>query len=293
MSLLDPKLKQRLGRSRLRPLRAEPSGGIGERRSKRLGPGMEFADHRPYQFGDDIRFLDPHVHARLGEHYVKLFSLQQSLEVTVLLDASASMAFGTPQKYRFAAALAASLTYVCLCGGDAVTVATLVDDDVAWFPRLTGVQRSEELFRWLEHRRPRGSTGLAAAARSVADRLQSGGVAIVLSDWLTDEFEAALRLFEAAGQEVVGVHVLAPEEVEPEGLAAGAVSLYDAERNDGPLAMTFDAFTLDRYRTELTRFRAELTESLRRRGGRYFPVRSDQRLERVLLRDWRAAGLLW
>lgn len=293
MALLDPKLKQRLVRTRLRVLRAEPTSGVGDRRSRQLGPGMEFADHRPYQFGDDIRFLDPHVFARLGEPYIKLFSLQQALEVTLLLDASASMGFGTPQKLRFAAGLTAALAYVSLCGGDAVTVTALADEGVARFPRLTGVQRMEELLGWLEQRRPGGTTGLESAARAVAGRLRPGGLVIVLSDWLTRESEVALRLFEAASQEVVGVQVLAPEEVEPERLAAGAVSLLDAEREGDALPMTFDGPTLDRYRDELRSFQAELAEALRRRGGRYLAVRSDQPLERVLLRDWRAAGLLW
>lgn len=293
MGLLEPKLRQRLGRARLRVLRAEPTGGVGDRRSRQLGPGMEFADHRPYQFGDDIRFLDPHVFARLGEHYVKLFSLQQSLEVTLLLDASASMGFGNPEKLGFAASLAAALAYVSLCGGDAVSVAALAGDGVARFPRLTGVQRSEELFGWLERRRPHGSTGLASAARSLAGSLRGGGLVIVLSDWLTDETETALRLFEAAGQEVVGIQVLSPEELEPERLAAGAVSLYDAEREGEAVQLTFDETSLHRYRDELRSFQSELAEALRSRGGRYLAVRSDQQLERVLLRDWRGAGLLW
>lgn len=277
----------------MRVQRAEPFSGIGERRSKKHGSGMEFADHRPYQFGDDIRHLDSHAYSRLRQHHVKLFSLHQSLEITLLVDASASMGFGNPQKYRFAASLAAALSYVGLSGGDAVTVGTLAGGEVAWFYRLTGVQRTRELFRWLEQRRPEGATDLASSARAAAERLPPSGLAVLLSDWLGGGHDAVVRLLEAAGQEVVGVQVLAPEELEPELLGAGAVRLYDGETGEGPLEMALDRGAFDRYRAELGELRAELSRTLTRRGGRYLAVRSDQRLSRVLLHDWRSSGFLW
>jgi len=277
----------------MRVQHAEPFSGIGDRRSKKHGSGMEFADHRPYQFGDDIRHLDSHAYSRLRQHHVKLFSLHQSLEITLLIDTSASMAFGTPEKYRFAASLGAALSYIGLAGGDAVTVGTLAEGRVAWFYRLTGVQRSAELFRWLERKRASGSTDLVGAVRAAAGSLPPSGLVVLMSDWLGGDNDAVVRLLEAAGQEVVGVQVLAPEELEPELLGAGAARLYDAETGEGPLAMSLDRSVFERYRSELGALREDLSRALTRRGGRYFAVRSDQHLSRVLLHDWRAAGFLW
>jgi len=292
VTLLDPHLQQRLARVRIRTQHAQPFRGIGDRRSRKQGPGMEFADHRPYQFGDDIRYLDQHAYSRLRQHHVKLFSLHQSLEITVLLDASASMGFGQPEKYTFAASLAAALTYIGLAGGDAVTVGTLSDGSVSWFHRLTGVQRSRELFSWLQKRRPTGATRLADAARASANRLPVSGLVIVLSDWLDVDFDAVVRLLAAAGQEVVGVQVLAPEEMEPERLGMGAARLIDAEDGDALLEMPLDPSVFESYRRELEAVRFELAQALTRRGGRYLLARSDERLARVLLHDWRSKGFL-
>lgn len=253
---------------------------------------MEFADHRPYQFGDDIRYLDPYAYSRLRQHHVKLFSLDQSLEITVLLDASGSMGFGTPQKYAFAASLVAALAYVGLTSGDAVTVGLLADGGVSSFPRLGGPQRAQELFGWLEQRRPAGATQLADAVRVAAGRVPQSGLTVVVSDWLDVEAASAVRLLEAAGQEVVGVQVLAPEEEEPERLGAGAARLYDGEGGSGAVEIALDRDAFVRYRRELSAFRLEIGQALTRRGGRFFAVRSDDSLARLLLHDWRAAGFL-
>lgn len=293
MTLLDPHLQQRLGRLRIRLQHAEPFSGIGDRRSRRHGAGMEFADHRPYQFGDDIRYLDSHVYSRLKQHHVKLYSLHQSIEITMLLDASGSMKFGEPEKYRFAASLVAALSYVGLSGGDAVTVGVLADGRVSWFHRLGGLQRAGELFNWLEHRHPAGDTRLVDSVRSAAGRLPQSGLVVVVSDWMDDDADGVVRLLEAAGQEVAGVQVLAPEEEDPELLGVGAAHLFDAEGGDSPLDVALDRDVFERYRSELASAREQLAQTLARRGGRYFGVRSDAALTRVLLHDWRSAGFLW
>lgn len=293
MSLLDPHLRQRLGRLRLRVQNAEPLQGMGDRRSRKHGSGMEFADHRPYQFGDDIRHLDPYAFARFQQHHVKLFSVHQSLEVTLLLDVSASMGFGTPEKYRLAASLTGALAYVGVAGGDAIRVGLLADGAVSWFHRLTGVQRTAELFAWLERRRPFGATDLVGAVKAAAERLPPSGVTVLLSDFLGADNEVATRLLEAAGQELVGVHVLSPEELEPGLLGTGAARLYDGETGAGPLEVSLDRGTLARYRVELAALCEEVTRAFMRRGGRYLRVCSDEELARVLLHDWRSAGFLW
>lgn len=272
---------------------AEPFSGIGDRRSRKHGAGMEFADHRPYQFGDDIRYLDSHAYSRLRQHHVKLFSLHQSIEITILLDASASMGFGEPRKYDVAASLVAALAYVGLSGGDAVTVGLVADGKVSWFHRLGGLQRTRELFSWLEHRRPAGATRMGDAVRAAAGRLPQSGLVVVVSDWMDEGAETVASLLEAAGQELVGVQVLAPEEEDPALLGVGAAQLFDAEGDGSPLDVALDRDVFERYRQELESVRADLAQTLSRRGGRYLGVRSDTALARVLLHDWRSAGFLW
>ncbi len=291
MSLLSPTLQRRLGRLHLRAAHADASRGTGERRSRLRGAGIEFADHRLYQPGDDIRYLDPHAYARLRQHHIKLYSVYQALEVTIVRDASASMDVGSPTKHDVAGRLAAALAYTALAGGDTVAVATVHAADVAWSGRLQGVQRTPELFARIEGERPAGTTALGAAARRVAGRLPVAGLVIVISDWLAPDSGDAVRALAGAGHEVVGVQLLAPEELEPERLGHGPTRLVDTETGERvDLALTAQAFR--RYRDELEAERTALARSLTRRGGRLLTVRSDQDLERVLLHDWRSARFL-
>ena len=72
---------------------------------------MEFADHRRYQPGDDLRHLDTHLHRRTGEHYVRQYEVHRQLPVTIIIDGSASMNFGNPTKFAFACGLASALAF--------------------------------------------------------------------------------------------------------------------------------------------------------------------------------------
>src|SRR5258706_14510119 len=89
-----------LMRSRLAARHAHATIGIGERRSRAKGSGMEFVDHREYQPGDDVRHLDPHLYARTGGYFVPQNSVPRQLASTIILDGSAPMHFGTPPKFR-------------------------------------------------------------------------------------------------------------------------------------------------------------------------------------------------
>lgn len=291
MSLLQPSVLQRLARRRLLVQRALASSGVGERRSRAKGVGIEFADHRPYQLGDDIRHLDRHVFARLGEHHVRQFSLYQQLSVTILLDASASMRFGQPDKFGFAKAVAAGLAYVALAGGDRVLVGAFSGDRLTWFSPLHGVNRAASLFNWLEQLEPHQTTNLPRVARLAVNRLRSGGLLVVVSDWVTPDLEAALSTFDLARQELVGVQVLAPEEEEPGLLGAGELRLVDAETGN-EVDLSLEPALIERYREDLETWSREVRDAVRAHRGRFLRVRSDNDVERVLTHDWRKEGLI-
>src|SRR5436190_1997510 len=84
----------------------------GERRSKRRGQSTEFADYRPYVSGDDIRFLDWNIYGRLDRLFLKLFLEEEDLWVNILIDRSASMRYGDPEKLLYAKRVAAALSYI-------------------------------------------------------------------------------------------------------------------------------------------------------------------------------------
>lgn len=194
---------------------------------------MEFADHREYYAGDDLRHLDPHAYARLGRPYLKRFAADRALDVAILVDVSASMDYGQPSKLQVASRLAAALAYVAVSSGDRVRIASFGGgDEVRWRPAITSARHVSAVVENLEepHAHTRAESDLAAVARKVRAMLSSSGMTVVLSDWWTPAPEAAIRAFARSGREAVAVQILAPEEEDPRLLADGPARLTDAER---------------------------------------------------------------
>lgn len=290
MTLLPPTLLQKLGRARLQTRHAVASTGIGERRSRAKGAGIEFEDYRPYQPGDNIRYLDRSVYMRSGQHYVKQFTAYRQLPVTILLDASTSMAYGVPQKFAVAKRMVAGLAYVGLAGGDQVLVGAF-GKGMVWHVRLQGARRLASLHGWLEQLTPEGVMSPADALRQAAPRFLSEGLTILISDWLTDGMDEVLATLHGARQEVVGIHLLSPEEVEPGRLGAGEVRFIDSESGQ-EIEASMDPALYQRYHQELEAWSSGLREQLHTRQGRYLRVRSDDDFEDLFLRRWRQEGLI-
>lgn len=289
MTPLPAGLLQQLGRRKLVVRRANPTLGVGERRSKSLGPGMEFAQHRPYQPGDDIRHLDPYLQARLGQPFIKQYALYQQLSVTVVLDASGSM--GLDAKFDYASQVAAGLAYTALAGGDQVTLATFAQGRLNWSNTLRGVNGYPTVAAWLTRQKATGTTGFEHLARMLAPRVRKGGLLLVVSDFMADSALASLEGLQALGLEVVGVQILSAQEWEPEQLGSGGVRLADAETAEA-LELTLDPATLEAYRDLLREWNQTLRERLLRAQGLYFATRPDYSLETLFLRDFQMGGLL-
>src|SRR3954467_8005528 len=127
-NLLTPDLLRRLEQLQLLARRRAKSSSKGERRSKARGQSVEFADYRNYVAGDDFRYLDWNLYGRLERLFLKLYEEERELPVRIFLDASESMAFGTPKKFDFARQVGAAIGYVALCGFDRVTVFAFPDN---------------------------------------------------------------------------------------------------------------------------------------------------------------------
>ncbi len=287
----SPVLLQRLSRTKLLTRRAVASVGVGERRSRSKGPGMEFADHREYEAGDDMRYLDPYLHARFGEHYIRQYEVYQQLPIAIVIDGSRSMDYGTPTKFAFAKGLAATLGFIGLAGGDRVELGVWSNDKLHWSSRFHGASRAGRLFDWLEDQQPNGATSFGRALHMVVRHLSGRGLLILISDWWADGLENDLRTVIAAEQEIWALHVVAPEETEPGVLGEGEVRLIDAESGQ-EVELALDQPTLDRYHRAFTAWCEQLRELATGARGRYNLVRTDAKLERLLLQDWRRAGMI-
>jgi len=287
----SPVILGKLSRSKLLTRWAVASTGIGERRSRAKGSGMEFADHREYQPGDDIRHLDPHIYARFGQNYIRQFEVYKQLPVTILIDASRSMDFGEPNKFEYAKKLGALLGFVGLTGSDQVQFAIGTGGKVHRSPRYHGVMRAQQMFEWLDSQKTEPSGDFGDTLRAVTMSLVGRGLLIILSDWWEEDLEAELGILVATGQEVWGIQVVAPEEVEPGLFGEGEVRFVDVESGH-EVELAVDRTTLDRYRRSFNAWRDQIQSVLSRSHGRYLLVPTNVDPERLVHEEWRRMGMV-
>lgn len=273
---------ERLGVLMKQPVRGGLKGG---RRSVKRGQSVEFADYRDYALGDDLRQLDWNVFARLERLFVKLFVEEEDVTITFLVDASPSMAFGRPQKLLFAKRAAAALGYIALSGEDRVVVAALAGRLAR---RQAGLRGSGRVFRLLANlsaiEPAEGPTDLLASARHAAAMLRGRGVVVLISDLLDPAADRVIRELAAAGSELIVLHTLSPEELDP--ALEGDLRLVDSESGDG-VDVTVDLGTLDAYRARLAAWQEGLAELARRRRASYVPLSTDVPLADLVFAELR------
>lgn len=290
--LLPPRLRTLLARTKLRLNTALPFGGTGDRASRAKGSGLEFAEHRPYQPGDELKHVDPHLEARLGEPFIRQYSVDQQLPVTILLDRSASMEHGHPAKFRFAQELAAALGYLALAGNDRVRLAAYAGKRLLVSPLFSGVRNIEPLCAWLVSLTAGGTAELAGAVDEVMERLPRNGLVIVISDWLAQDVGRLPTMLWRPARDVLAVHVHAPDERDPALLATGGdLNLVDAETGE-EMDVSLSGPALDEYRLAWLSWRDSLREELLSQRSFYVSASSDTALETMLLADWMKAGLV-
>lgn len=291
MSLLNPALRQRLTRARLVAGTVSATGGVGERRSRMKGEGIEFEDHREYQPGDDMRRLDPHLYARFGEAYVRQYNVGQQLTVTLLVDLSASMAFGAPSKLAFATAVATGLSVTALAGSDTIQAAFLHGTAGTWLPRMSGLGRLEQMERWLATAQASGPTLLASSVEAISENLTGQGICVLISDLWSDDLSGALDTLDRVRQSLIVIHVLAAEELEPGRLGSGPMQLADSETGEES-EVTLGPAQVAAYKQLLEQWIEEARQQVLRRGGAFVTLASDTPIDDVFMRVLPSLGVL-
>lgn len=253
----------------------------GERRSGAKGAGLEFAGHRPYQEGDDLRHLDTRVYARLRQPFMREFLADRQLRVAILVDTSESMNFGTPSKRQTALMLAGVLAYAGLASGDLIEIGMAQGDSINWSDTMQGASRAEALFRWIETDRPGSRSNFAMQVQAATPRLRNANVVIAISDWWIESPETDLRsLFSLPGH-VYAVQVVTRNEEDPAQIGSGPLRLTDSE-TDALLDIALDRSVLADYARILDAHRAALQGHLQRADGQFAVVRNDMRDEDFL-----------
>jgi uncharacterized protein (DUF58 family) len=246
-------------------------GGIkGQRRSVKWGQSVEFKDYRDYALGDDLRALDWNIYARLDRLFVKLFVEEEDVTVHVLLDGSASMEGGAPDKLLFAKRAAAALAYVGLASYDRVQLAVLQKGVARRFPAIRGSGRIFQVLADLSSVKPAaGPTDLAAAVRHYAAQITQRGPLLLISDLLDPNVERAISELAGTRCEVAVLHTLSSDELDPP--LEGDLRLVDRETGES-VDITADLFTLDDYRARLAQWQASLDEFCTKRRVAYVPT---------------------
>jgi uncharacterized protein (DUF58 family) len=261
-----------------------------DRRSKKKGSGVEFADHRDYVPGDDFRYVDWSVYQRFARLLVRLYEEEEDLSIYFLIDASASMGFGPGRKLDQARRLAAALAYVGLSNLDRVTVVSLADRVVSRMPTTRGKGRIFKVLEFLEKIEPGGPTDLADALRTFVAQHKRRGLAVLISDLYDPAgFEAGINVLRYNKFEPYVLHVVDPSETHPE--LHGDVVIYDCETGE-EREVTVTEPLLRRMQQAVLDYGRQIEHFCTSRQVPYFSADVDTPFEELVLSLFRRGGFL-
>ena len=254
-------------------MRGRAQGGAGgSRRSRQTGSSAEFSDYREYVPGDDIRRLDWNAYARFDKLFLKLFMEEQESLVTVLLDASASMA----AKWASARSAAEAVGYLALTGGDRLNIQVLKNGRALRSPQLSGRAAFPRLTGFLDTCAPDGNEGTLTEAVKHTEGLKKGLCFLITDGYTEDALKEALDYLRYLKQETAVIQVLSGEELRPD--YAGAVRLTDSESGE-KLDLLADRAALDAYQDALTDFLKSVRENCASREAPYMLLDSEKSFE--------------
>jgi uncharacterized protein (DUF58 family) len=266
----------------------------GEYSSAFRGRGVEFAEVREYQPGDDIRTIDWNVTARLGSAYVKRYLEERELSVLFVVDLSASGGFGSRRRTKgeLGAEVAAVLALAAVRNNDRVGAVFFTDRVEYRLEAAKGRRHALRLISDLLTFRPRGTgTDLAHALVELEPSLRRRAIIFILSDFMTTGYEAVLGRL-ARRHDVVGLHLIDPRERELP--AGGIVTLWDPESDAWRRIDTGDARVRDHFTRRTEAFDRGLERGLRERGADLLRLETGQPYAEPLLTFFRRRErMLW
>lgn len=288
--LLDPTFMAKLDQLDVMSRKMLAGKMKGERRSKRRGQSVEFADYRNYVIGDDLRFIDWNIYARLDRLFLKLFLEEEDLSLYILLDVSKSCDFGNPAKAFYMKQVAAALGYIGLVNYNRVHLAAMADGIVADTGALRGRRRVSQMIDFVQKLKPEGSSNLADACKKFALSHRHKGVCVVLSDFFDKGgYEAGLRYVASGKYDLFCVQCLAPQEIEPD--LQGDLKLRDIE-DDDMAEVSVTPSLIKQYKANLNAYCLSLKDYITRRGGTYLFTSTAVPFDTLVLNYLRERGLL-
>lgn len=288
--LLSPEFLAQLERLELVTRKVFRGRMKGERRSKRKGQSVEFADFRNYVPGDDLRFIDWNTYARLDRLFLKMFLEEEDLHFYALIDTSLSMDFGEPTKLWYAKQLAAALGFIGLVRADRVRIETLNQPARMQAPVLRGRASIWRMLAYLDAIEASGQTSLTEGVRNFCLRNSGKGIVVLISDLMDKNgYQDALRYLVAQRMDAYIIQVFSQEELEPD--VKGDLRLIDVE-DDDVAEVTISAPLLKRYKETLNAFVAGAREFCNRRGMSYILAHNQLPVEQLVINYLRERGLV-
>ena len=262
----------------------------GERRSKRIGAGLEFVDHRRYSPGDDFKHIDWNVYARMGRLLLRLYEEEEDLSVHPLVDSSSSMAVGDGAKFDYARKLAAALAYITLSSLDRVSVLPF---SASLGQRLVPARGKGQIFGvldFLSGLAPGGPTSMTDACKAFVHQNKRRGLAVVISDFYAqDGYADGLNYLRYHRFEPFVIHLTDEREETPD--LRGDILLVDCETGL-PQEVTVTPRMLSRYRAAHAAWCDELESFCKERHTAYFRTPVQTPFDELMLRIFRAGGFL-
>jgi len=288
--LFDDDFQRKLDYLALVSKRAFAGRMRAERRTKKTGAGVEFADHREYQPGDDFRYLDWNVYQRFDRLLLRLFEEEEDLAIYFIVDASTSMGFGDARKFRYAKRVAAALAYVGLANLDRVSITSTTDKVLNRMPATRGKARIFKVFRFLKELKPDGQTNLEDALKSFVAQNKRRGLVVLASDLYDPHgFERGINVLRYNKFDPFVVHIIDREEAKPK--LAGDVLLYDCETGD-EREVTVTAKVLERFEHAYGEYLSDIERFCSSKQVPYIQADVAVPFDELILRVFRRGGFL-
>ena len=285
-SLLSNRDLDRLARLRINAARRFTNRSRGEHLAAKGGTSTEFCDFRDYSPGDDVRFVDWNIFARINRPYLKQFHMEEEMHVVLLVDASTSMTFGG--KLQLAQKVAAAMGVIALRGAEKVSAYSIGGPGGKGLRPCTGRASQGKLFAFLEGIQAGGDVPVDVAVEGFLRNHRGRGMVVILSDFLTaGDMKRAFNLVHSAGLEVFALQILSPAEINPE--VTGDFRLVDSE-TDGTLDISNAAALLALYDEYRTSHQAMLHALCQQRNGRFLTTSAAEPFEALFFETMRRKG---
>ncbi len=289
-NLFDDEFQRRLDHLALVSKRIFSGAMRAERRTKKVGSGVEFADHRDYAPGDDLRSLDWAAYSRFQRLLVRLYEEEEDLSIYFIIDTSSSMAFGDGEKLRQAKRLTAALAYVGLANLDRVTIVSATDSISGRMPETRGKARIFRIFRFLSSLPGDGHTDLEDSLKTFVAQHKRRGLAVLISDLYDAKgFEKGINVLRYNKFEPFVLHVTDSADRSPE--LRGDVRVYDCETGD-EREVTVTGNVLERYAKAYDAYVEEVRRFCSRKQVSYYEASVDLPFDELILRVFRRGGFL-